>query len=152
MRTWFSYRFGRVVGAGAISLLVLAAPQVSGAAQAQYGGCRSDPYIVLSNTAQVDMAADINDSLSDVQSVVYVLHAPVGTSPVAIVATDGLMGIKEKFKFYADDPANTYDTYTTVYTGASHVAVTAESSVTSLPTLGILTQSGYNGQSLHIHL
>jgi hypothetical protein len=71
---------------------------------------------------------------------------------VTIVASDGLMGIKEKFKFFADDPANTYDTYTTVYTGATPVAVTAESSVTSLPALGILTQSGYNGQSLHIHL
>jgi hypothetical protein len=131
---------------------MLLAPLASVRTQAQVGGCRSDPYIVLSNSAQVDMAADINDSLSDVQSVVYVLHAPVGTSPEAIVATDGAMGIKEKFKFYADDPANTYDTYTTVYTGASPVSVTAESSVTSLPALGILTQSGYNGQSLHIHL
>jgi hypothetical protein len=127
-------------------------PPTSHSAQAQIGGCRSDPYIVLSNLAQVDMSADISDDLSDVQSVVYVLHAPAGTSPVTIVASDGLMGIKEKFKFFADDPANTYDTYTTVYTGATPVAVTAESSVTSLPALGILTQSGYNGQSLHIHL
>lgn len=152
MRAWFSYRFGRVLGAGAISLFTLGAPLALPGAHAQIGGCRSDPYIVLSNSAQVDMAADINDDLSDVQSVVYVLHAPVGTSPVEIVATDGAMGIKETFKFYADDPANTYDTYTTVYTGTSGVAVTAESSVTSLSALGILTQSGFNGQSLHIHL
>src|SRR5437660_2172020 len=126
MGTWFSRRSGSVLGASALSLIVLVAPLTSGGARAQLGGCRSDPYIVLSNLAQVDMAADINDSLSDVQSVLYVLHAPVGTSPKAIVATDGLMGIKEKFKFYADNQANTYDTYTTVYTGASGIAVTTE--------------------------
>lgn len=152
MRAWFSRRCRRLLGAGSISLFMLVAPLALQGAHAQIGGCRSDPYIVLSNLAQVDMSANISDDLSDVQSVVYVLHAPAGTSPKMVVATDGLMGIKETFKFYADDPANTYDTYTTVYTGATGIAVTAESSVTSLTALGILTQSGINGQSLHIHL
>jgi hypothetical protein len=121
-------------------------------AHAMVSGCRSDPVVSLSNLAQLDLSANISDSTSDVRQILYVMHGPVGTRVLLVVPTDGLLGLTEKFVYYADEPANTYDTYTTVTTGTPKVAVTATSLVTSLFNIGTVSAAGYSGQAIHIHL
>lgn len=106
----------------------------------------------MTNLGQLDLSASIGDNTSDVSQIVYILHAPVGTHLIATIPTDGLVGLKEKFVFYADNPANTYDVHTYVFTGSRGVAVTAQSLAVSLPTTGLSLASGYSGQDLHTHL
>jgi hypothetical protein len=140
---------------GAVILLfgLTVSPLLASQAHASLTYCRSDPVLVLSNLAVLDVQAGINDNLSDVQRVVYVVHAPVGTHLVALVNTDDLMRLKEKVRFYADNLPNTFDTYTTAYTGHRSVGVTAYSAVVSVLglTLGSGSTSGLNAQSLRIH-
>lgn len=94
-------------------------------ARASIGACSSDPVAMLSNGVTVDLSAAISDSADDVQQVAYVLHAPPGTTVVAWIPTDGPLGPKETFQFYADTISDVYASATTVTTGAHHVAVTA---------------------------
>lgn len=124
-------------------------PQV---ADAQVGPCRSDPVVSLSDGSQIDLSATIADDVSDVVQVAYVLHGPVGTSVVSVLGTDGAMGLKETFSYYADLSPDTYDSATLVTTGAHHLQVTAGAFVTTLAAVGALSVSGYSGQTLRLHL
>ncbi|MGH2408958.1 MAG: hypothetical protein ACRDGS_01190 [Chloroflexota bacterium] len=119
----------------------------------QFAACRSDPVVVLSNLGTLDLSANIGDSTGDVQHIVYVVHAPVGTRPLLILNTDGLVGLKESVQFYADDAPNTFDTYAVVYTGRHGVRVTAETLLVSLLNLnlGAGSTGGQSGQYLHTH-
>jgi hypothetical protein len=116
--------------------------------------CRSDPAIVLTNGATIDLSASIGDSLSDVQQVQYVVHAPAGTHLLAVVNTDGLMGPKETVKLYADNSYGTYDSATTVLTGQKNVAVTASTDIVSALdlSLGLRSASGYSGTPVAIRV
>lgn len=136
-----------------LATVAVAGPLHSRQAHAQIVSCRSDPVISLSNLGQLDVSANISDSESDVQNISYVVHVPVGTQVLAVTSTDGLIGLKESVHVYADAAANTFDVYTTVYTGQGHVPVQASSTaVSSLNlVLGSASASGYSGQSLHTH-
>ncbi len=142
--SWFS------LGAAALLLGLLAGPLTPHPALAHFTSCTSDPVVTLSNGAQLDLTANISDSASDVQSITYTVHAPAGTSMVSVAS----LGPADHVTFYADDAANAYDTYTTVYTGQSSVAVTAKTTVVSVlgVTLGSQSTSGTSGQSLHVHI
>ncbi|HLJ68712.1 MAG TPA: hypothetical protein VKX16_15250 [Chloroflexota bacterium] len=142
---------------GGLALLatVVATALPAQSAQAYVGGCRTDPVVVLSNVGTLDLSATINDTLSDVKQVVYVVHAPAGIHELAVVNTSGLMGLKETVKFYADDAGNTFDVFTTVYTGQNGVPVTANASVVSPLNLVLglaRTVPGFSGQALHLHV
>jgi hypothetical protein len=147
-------RLTAALGAAVLSAALFATPFMPTAAHAQIGGCRSDPTVTLSNLAVVDLSASINDSLSDVRSVTYVLHVPKGVFALATVKTDTLIGLTEHFQIVSDQPAGTYKTYTTVYTGASSVAVTANTVVLGLLSLsvGLPSASGFNGQTLYTYV
>lgn len=151
-----SRRRAASVSLGAFPLLLglLAGPLLPRHARAAFVSCRSDPVVTLSNLAQIDLQADINDSTSDVQHIVYTVHVPAGTSVLSVLNTDSVVGLAEAVRVYADNPANTYDTYTTVSTGQSRVAVTATTTVVSVlgVTLGLQSVSGWNGQALHVHV
>lgn len=86
-------RLTAALGAAVLSAALFATPFMPTAAHAQIGGCRSDPTVTLSNLAVVDLSASINDSLSDVRSVTYVLHVPKGVFALATVKTDTLIGL-----------------------------------------------------------
>jgi hypothetical protein len=122
---------------------------VPGHALASYGACRSDPALVLSNGAVLDLSASIGTDLSNVASVTYAVHLPVGVRALAVVNTDGLMGIKEHFVAYADDSANTYDGYTMVQTVSGSASVTANETVVSLASIGSPNVTGVSGQAVH---
>jgi hypothetical protein len=120
-------------------------------AHASLGGCNGDPVVVLSNGVTIDLNASISDNLSDVQQVVYTLHAPGGTSVVSVVYTSGLLGPKEVLRFYSDNLPSTYDTSTRVSTYSTGITVTTSTSV--VPVTGLPASawtSGYNQQNLRV--
>ncbi len=92
-------------------------------ALAAVGPCRSDPVVLLSSLKALDISATIQDSSSDLRSVDYTIHAPVGTHVLLYVPTDGLVGQVEHFTFVADQPAGHYRVSVDAITG-SQVPVT----------------------------
>jgi hypothetical protein len=119
-------------------------------ALAAFTTCTSDPVIILSNGATLDVDASIADSSSDVTSVVYNVHGPAGTYVVALAS----VGPADQVNYSGDDAPNTYDTSTTVSTGLRGVSVTASTKALSAlgVTVGSASLSGQSGQSLHIHV
>jgi hypothetical protein len=142
---------GRMLGAAALFAALATSPFMAGSAHANYSICRSDPVVVLSNLATIDLSANIGDDLSDVRSVTYVIHAPIGTRATAIIPTDGLIGLKERTLFYADNARDTYTFTTTVTTGQGGVSVTAESAEVSVLGLvaGAASTTGTSNQTLY---
>lgn len=123
------------------------------AAHADLVICRSDPVITLSNGVTIDLSADITDGAADVRQVAYLLHIPLGIQVVAVVGTDGLIGLKEVFTVVADTLPGTYDSTTFVTTGQHGVAVTAEMLIA--PALGgpaLATAQGTDQQPLRTHV
>ena len=104
--------------------------------------------MLLSNGVLLDLSATINDSAADVQQTLYTLHAPVGTQVMAVLGTDGAIGLTERFAFSADAPANTYVTQTVVDTGAAGVSVTANTTVVSASGSVMAARAGYSHQAL----
>jgi len=96
----------------------------AGPVEAAVGPCRSDPIVVLSNLKTMDISAVINDDQSDLHSVTYTMHLPVGVRPVLVIPTDGLVGQVEHFAAYSDLPAGQYTVTTYVSTGKT-VPITA---------------------------
>ncbi len=156
-------RLLRVVGRGrrpwllallVASLYMAAVP--TGTARASIGGCRSDPVVILSNGVVLDLSAAIDDTVDDVRGTTYTLHAPVGTGVVAVVGTDGVLGLTEHFVFQADQAASTYATETVVRTGRGGVAVTATTDVVGVDVgVGAArtgTAAGVSAQSLQVTL
>src|SRR5690349_13045373 len=65
-------------------------------------GCRTDPILVLSNGAQVQLASSIGTDYNNVRNVVYTVHAPRGTTVLLTIYTDNPLGSKERVVYYAD--------------------------------------------------
>src|SRR5438128_2572115 len=96
-----------LLGTAALSTALLARSLIAPGTHAAVGGCRSDPVVTLSNGAVLDLSSVVTDSYDDVQQVSYTLYAPVGTWITAVVDTS-ILGPKDTFQFYADEPPNTY--------------------------------------------
>lgn len=156
-RAWHPRLRARFVAAvlGALfSVGLLTAPLFAPSAHAELGVCGSDPVVILSNGAVVDLSATIGDAEPDVQQVAYTLHAPAGTVAVVWINTSGPIGPKETLQFYADNAPDSYDSVTVVTTGQSSVSVSAATqAVDALGTLiGSGSAAGRNGQRLRVHL
>jgi len=138
---------------GAAIALSSLLPGTTHTAHAAIGGCAGDPVVVLSNGATVDLGVVADASASDVQQIVYDLHAPAGTTIVGVIS----LGPLETLHFYADNGPTTYDTVTRVMAPASHSAVTATASVAaplsalSGPT-ATASATGTDNQNLPLHL
>jgi len=154
-------RLLRVVGRGRRPWLL--APLVAGlgiaavppgTARASIGGCRSDPVVTLSNGVVLDLSAAIADTADDVRGTTYTLHAPVGTWVVAVVGTDGVLGLTERFIFQADQAASTYATETVVRTGQGGVTVSATTDVVGVDVGAAYTgtAAGVSAQPLRVAL
>jgi hypothetical protein len=111
--------------------------------------CRTDPIVLLSNGVVVDMTATIGTASTNVQQIVYVLHAPAGTRVNRVVYTQGGLNGREQFQFFADAAAGTYASVTTVSTTVKSISVTASTQVSGV---GSGTVSGYSGQALTVHI
>jgi len=91
----------------------------------------------------------VNDDLSDVQQITYILHAPTGTHVVAILS----LGPREVLHFVADNTPVGYDSVTMVSTYTPGVAVTALTSVVPLAALAATgSASGTAHDNLAVHL
>jgi hypothetical protein len=113
--------------------------------------CRTDPIVFLSDGTRVKMTAEIGTAAPNVQSIVYTLHAPVGTSVVQIVHTGP--ALPDFVDFHADRAAGTYDTDTIVTVAGngiqSAVGVTA-TTVVNGNNRGSAT--GGAGEHLQVHI
>jgi hypothetical protein len=109
-------------------------------------GCRTDPVILLSNGALIDMSATIGTALYNVQQVTYTLHAPRGTRVLAVVRTPDWPTTVENFVFVADAAAGEYNTDTIVYTSENNVDVTATT------TLGLRGRSAAGQDRQHLQV
>ena len=121
-------KFGRVriTMAAVMTLsLMLAFAAGPGAAFAGLGGCRTDPVILLSNGRVLQLAAEIDTELSNVRSVVYTVHAPIGTYPVLIVYTENPLRNVERVVFHADSLPGRYRSETVVDTTENNTRVVA---------------------------
>jgi hypothetical protein len=121
-------------------------------AYAGFSGCRADPVVTLTNGTQIQMEATIDTPMSDVQSIVYIVHAPVGSRVLNILYTDSLLGLVERVVFYADAPPGQYYITTIVYTGQRNVRVVATSRVIELIGLDMDSAGGRDRQRLQMDL
>lgn len=106
-----------------VSLLAFVAGP--GAAFAGLGGCRTDPIILLSNGRALQLAAEIDTDINNVQSVVYTVHAPIGTSVLLILYTDNPLRNVERVVFRADSLPGRYNSETVVDTTGNNTEVAA---------------------------
>jgi hypothetical protein len=143
-------RLGRtLLGTAALSAGLLAHALIAPDTRAALGGCRSDPIVLLSNGNALDLSAVVDDTYDDVQQVSYTLHAPVGTTMLSEVDTS-ILGPKDTFVFYADQPPNTYSAGTKVYTTTPQTPVAATAAVVhqSGTLLSSASASGQSPQTL----
>lgn len=137
-----------VTGGAALWMAVLAL--VSGAATAEASGCRTDPIIVLSNGAQLQMDATISTSYNNVQSVVYTVHAPRGSAPLLIIYTDNPLRYVETVRYIADGPSNVYTIDTVVTTNQGNTSVTTTSALVSVLRLTLDSDRASGAERQHL--
>ena len=149
MRARFTRMAAGVLLLVATMLGVISLPDV---ASAGLSGCRADPVVSLTDGTQIQMEANIDTSMSDVQSILYIVHAPVGSRVLSILYTDSLLGLVERVVFYADAPPGQYSTTTVVYTGRRNTDVRATSRVVRLLGLDAGSASGRDRERLSVLL
>jgi hypothetical protein len=139
----------RAVAALTIGVLIgaLAVPEAGWA-----GGfrCRSDPAVVLSNGTVLDISADVDAMLWDIQAVSYTVRIPAGLRVIAVVRTPNWPTTKETFNVVADQAPGVYDTVTTVRT-PTRTAVRANLVLVTLTSLlNVGSKDGYSGDALRL--
>lgn len=119
-------------------------------AGAEVGVCYTDPVVVLSNGTTIDLNDTINDTYTDVQSIVYTLHAPAGTSVASVTYTSGPIGPMESLRFYADQTGSQYSATSDVITGSAGIAVTAAATALNSTGTDSTSADGWNGQKIRL--
>ena len=141
------------LAAGAAVLAIGLAP---GHAFAGLSGCDLDPVVTLSNGMRLTIATHVTDASSDVQTVAYTLHLPVGVSVSSLTYVDGL-GVNETVDAYSDQRYGSYLVSAVAYTGIPNVAVGEQVTMTRYrgegqgrPLYG--TAAGVSGQPVTVQL
>jgi hypothetical protein len=145
----------RVAAVGVLVWTALLALSVgSGTAEARNSGCRTDPVVVLTNGAQLQFGANIGTAYSNVESVVYVIHGPVGSAPLLVLYTDNPLGSVERVEYHGDGPARTYTIDTVVYLESGSATVSTSSLLINLLhlTLGRATGNGMDNQHIFMSM
>jgi hypothetical protein len=119
--------------------------------------CRADPIVTLSNGVQVQMSDLMYDAATNVSTVAYTLHGPVGTTVTSVSYANTTPGIVETFQYVADNGAGNYDSYAAIYDNTPQVNVQYYTTVTNTATGASLSQTAQthlsaSGAVLHIHL
>ena len=151
------YRLRARIGAAILAAGILASgPLALNDAHAAIA-CRADPIVQLSNGITVDLHVSINDSLSDVHHINYVLHGPPlqssSTVPAYVVSYPDGTGSFSSFTYMPDDNVGNYDADIVVTTGTM-VSMTGYLDWViggGQPTPTAPAQ-GHTGQDLHIHM
>ena len=135
-----------------VFFLVLASLAVSpvGSAMARLAACRGDPIVFLSDGSKIVITLDIATDASNVQSVVYTVHAPRGTNVKKVIYTGGGLGDWETLAFFADSAPKHYTADAYVVT-KDRVDV-AMTNTSSLDNVASGATSGYTRQHLMVKL
>jgi hypothetical protein len=112
--------------------------------------CRTDPVVTLSSGVTVTMAATIYDTQSDIQKVVYVLHAPSGVTVTGITWPNDSLSSRESVQYFADNTTGHYTTQTTVTTETKGVKVSATTQARTSTTSISATVSGTSGSAITV--
>lgn len=123
-------------------------------AYALASGCRSDPIVLLSNGATIDMSVALQTSVSNVDHVAYLLHLPPGVRVLAVVNTGLLDGMRSHVEVLNDAAPDHYWTETTAYTRISNVDVTASSALVLITHVRVAagTNTGKDQEALRVDL
>lgn len=136
-----------LLAAIALALSLAGGSLAPGHAFAGLSGCDTDPTVFLSDGAVISLSATIQDDISDIQSVNYVLRIPTGTTVTGIVYDQ--YGSLETVQVVASLGPQSYKTSATVTTGTPQVPVTVNASVGGISCQQHpKSQSGYSGQTL----
>jgi len=117
-----------------------------------YSACRTDPVLVLSNGAEVQLASSIGTSYDNVRNIVYTVHAPRGTVILLTIYTDNPLGSKERVVYYADQASNTYTTDTVVNTTSGSSSVTATGLLVSALHITLASGSASGLTNQHVYM
>lgn len=90
---------------------------------ATFSTCTTDPKVFVSNGTKVTITPQINDDASDVSSIVYTVHGPVGTNATNVVYTGSVFTGKETVVYVADQPGSTTYLIDTAVTTATSSGV-----------------------------
>jgi hypothetical protein len=116
-------------------------------AHAAIGACRADPIVLLSSGVKVQLYSDIADVPTNVKSVAYVLHAPVGTRVVSVsYPPDMAKTIPEAFQLIADAKDAKYHT-TTYVADANGTIKIATYAIATAPTGAVSKTFKHNGHA-----
>ena len=130
-------------------MLALLATSHVDSAMAMFSACRGDPIVTLSDGSKIVITLDIATDKSNVQSVVYVVHAPPGTSVKKVKYTVEI-GDEETFVLFADSAPKHYTADAYVVT-KDHVDVVM-TNTSSLDKVASGATSGYTRQHLVVKL
>jgi hypothetical protein len=147
----------RLLALSVAALVILVSTTRAPVAYAALGGCRTDPVVILSDGTILDVSVEIDVSVSNVETIQYVVHGPRGVRLVAAISTPtiGFNG-KELFTYVEDAGPNQYITDTFVTTKPDGIRVTSYTTFAGLGSsskLGLLALqyhpiSGFNEQHL----
>jgi hypothetical protein len=115
--------------------------------------CRSDPVVTLSDGTTLTVWESISDTASDVKSISYAVHVPVGVSIKSVVYTGDVAAQLQSVTLYADENSGDYDTYTTVVTGTPGIQTKAYAQANNSTAKVVSAQTtGHTPNPLHNHL
>lgn len=141
-----------IISIAILAAVLMAVSVAPGEVAASRSGCRADPLITLFDGTQIQIVTGIGTSISDIQSIVYTVHAPAGSGVATVIYTYSILGVRETLQFYADAPAGQYTTDTIVYTGTRGVAVDTTTNIIKLLGLESKSARGLDRQHLVLRL
>lgn len=106
-----------------LTMLVGVVAQVNAA----FISCRSDPIIFLSDGTKLQVATVVETSQDDLIHIRFEVHAPAGVTVNRVIYTPRWASTKESVVIVNDQPAGSYQIWTTVTTGTPNVTVTVKS-------------------------
>ena len=131
-----------------IALFMAAIPTLQ--ASAAMTKCRTDPIFRLSNGDVVTVVLDVNTDEANIQKISYILHVPAGVTVNSVEFTPGIVGNKETYLVFQDNPSGFYTSESFLIAKAKDpVAVTANMDVNSIY---FQSATGYDKQNLIITL
>ncbi|MBI5030805.1 MAG: hypothetical protein HZB51_09780 [Chloroflexi bacterium] len=121
------FKQGRIVS-GMMALALALLVSLPSTASAAFSSCRSDPIVYLSDGTVLVITVDIATSVTNVETVSYVVHGPKGVTLANVIHTPfpGFTG-KEKFDYKDDAQLGQYVTDTTAVTRGKGTKVIATS-------------------------
>lgn|SRR5579884_3956138 len=140
----------RLLATGLIGLGLAGDLGIAGAVHAQYAACRSDPVITLSDGSSGSIYETIQDATTDIKSITYQIHIPVGLKVVSVQYSGDVPATQQSLTWTADNPAGKFDEYVTVKTGVAKAQMTAYAASSS--GTKSLQVSGNTNTTLHLHI